>query len=625
MLTIFFAVVLFLNIFYVLNAEACKDIVACGDATEGNYNLLLKVRDPSRPGLQVLCIIPEGYKYEYHHPWTGKTLEFEVLHKYIGVATKGDTIPNIVKAGMTLTDAGIAFGDADTGSRWKNPTKHAWDDFDWIRYACEIADTEDKATTLLTKDAVDKLHATGVSENLFIVGPKKGVVIEGDAFHYDINEFENGIIAMSNYPKELWRTQRRNTFPISRDFDTIKEKNVRSKGVVRLNSLYGIRVVKIGEDFIKVKPVSFIHAIKSNFLGVTTNINVSERKTVGFLSVELLEINRNKAKIRVTNKYKAWEEKILEYIEPKYGSITINEMINWSRLHTEDLDGLRGMCQDIYEFEAVTIYKIPKENYESLSIGWFSANRPCSSIYVPFHICNTDIYDSFETGEAADLSIRLLSEYGHDYLDTYFSNVEEVFFNEIDIAEKIALQRIDEPEIVSELLTIIDTSIQKQAFITEEIWLEISKIKNEEDKQKLIEIVGNIWDNNYICTLKKMKNSTNDIEKISKTILEKIGEIGLDICKSRIDSISTIGDIFSSANKDYNKASNYFNNAEYEKGFDSLIETVNKYDKQLNGQKIQTLENKDKTENYNLLFYGSILMMIVGILILLTIGLKQKR
>ena len=183
--------------------SACKDIMAVGDATEGEYNLLLKVRDPSRPGLQVLCLVPQGHQYTYQYPWTGKPLECTVDHTYIGVATKGDTLPDIVKAGMVLSDAGIAFGDADTNSNWINPTRHAWDDFDWIRYACEQADDEEKAVELLTQDVVDSLHATGVSENLFVVGPDNGYVIEADAVHYTIEEID-GIAVMSNYPKELW-------------------------------------------------------------------------------------------------------------------------------------------------------------------------------------------------------------------------------------------------------------------------------------------------------------------------------------------------------------------------------------------------------------------------------------
>ena len=123
LISLIFVIFLFSNFLISCNVKACKNIVACGDATEGNYNLLLKVRDPSRPGLQVLCIVPEGYEYNYHRPWTGKSMSFKTDHKYIGVATKGDIIPNIVKAGMSLSDVGISYGDADTGSNWINPTK----------------------------------------------------------------------------------------------------------------------------------------------------------------------------------------------------------------------------------------------------------------------------------------------------------------------------------------------------------------------------------------------------------------------------------------------------------------------------------------------------------------------
>jgi hypothetical protein len=624
-LSIFFAILLFFNIFLNTNVEACKDILVCGDATEGNYNLLLKVRDPSRPGLQVLCIIPKGYRYTYHHPWTGKKFESEVLHKYIGVATKGDTIPNIVKAGMTLTDVGIAYGDADTGSRWINPTKNAWDDFDWIRYACEKADDVDEAIILLTKDAVKKMHATGVSENLFVVGPEKGVVIEGDAFHYLIDEFENGIIVMSNYPKNLWKTQRLDTFLISRNFDTVKEKNVRNRGVVRLNSIYGVRVVKIGNDFISVKPIYLVHALKSNSFGEPIKINLGERKTVGFFSIELLELDNKRANIRVSNKYKAWEEKTLEYIVPKYGSISIKDMMNWSRLHEEDLDGLRGMCEDYFEFEAVAIYQIPKKNYELISNGWFSANHACSSIYVPFHICNTEIYNSYETGEAAELSLKLLNEYGHENLEDSFSRVEEVFLNEIDFAEEIALTKLDNSVIVSDFLTIIDVAMQKQAILTEEIWLEINKIDNNEDNQKLKDIISSIWKNNYSDSLKIMKNSINDIELISNIISKKICEIALDICKSRIDAASALGDIHPFILEEYNKASNNFKNAEYEFGFEQIINSFNKCNRLIRGQENFKENNKNISERKNLTLFASIIMLIVGIIILLSIGLKQKR
>lgn len=40
--------------------KSCKDIVITPAATAGDYSLFLKVRDPSRPGLQVLCRVSKG-------------------------------------------------------------------------------------------------------------------------------------------------------------------------------------------------------------------------------------------------------------------------------------------------------------------------------------------------------------------------------------------------------------------------------------------------------------------------------------------------------------------------------------------------------------------------------------
>ena len=166
--------ILYFPIMFSSTVLGCKDIIACGDSTDGDYNLLMKVRDPSRPGLQVLCIVPDNYEYEYYHPWSGEKIVFKVDNKYIGVASKDDVIPNIVKAGMTLTDKGLAFGDADTNSNWINPSRYAWADFDWIRYSGESADDIDEAVMLLTEVVVNNYHATGVSEYLFVVGPKCG-------------------------------------------------------------------------------------------------------------------------------------------------------------------------------------------------------------------------------------------------------------------------------------------------------------------------------------------------------------------------------------------------------------------------------------------------------------------
>lgn len=621
LISLIFAIILLSNFLVVCNVKACKDVVACGDATEGDYNLLLKVRDPSRPGLQVLCIVPEGYDYTYRYPWTGKPLKSTVTHKFIGVASKGDTIPNIVKAGMSLSDAGISYADADSGSRWVNPSKYAWDDFDWIRYACETADDEDQATKLLTEDAVKKMHATGVSENLFVVGPNKGVVIEADAFRYKVNEIENGVVVMSNYPKELWKSQIRKKLPIARSFDTEVEKYVRNKGVVRLKSIYGVKIVEIGEDFISVKPVSFMHALKTGSLNIVTKIGLGERGTVGYYSVELLDIDGNKAKVRVCFKYKAWEEKLLEYIEPKYGRITERDMINWSRLDSEDFDGLRPMCEESVEYEAAAVYKIPKNNYKIMSMGWFSPNHACSSIYVPFHICNNDIYDPYETGEAAQLCLDLYRIYDSETLSSNFSKVEDVFFYELDSMEEISKNLLNYNKDVSEFLTIIDTSMQKQAFLTEEIWHEAG-MGSEKKKEEITQIIDDLWGNNYTSSLEKMKNVVITFKTNSYSFYRgKIIDIALDICKSRIDAAKSIRKDIQTAEEKYEEGRNLIKKGEYEQGFDILQESYELSDMIIKGQEAKSVKSVE-IEKTNEINVSLILLFLIIAIIALIVQLR---
>ncbi len=605
------------NLFVIsYNVKGCKNIVACGNTTAGDYNLLLKVRDPSRPGLQVLCIVPEGYEYDYHHPWSGKKISFTTMNKYIGVASKSDIIPNIVKAGMSLSEEGICYGDADTGSKRINPSRYAWDDFDWIRLACEKANNEEEAVNILTKEAVKEMHASSVSENLFVVGPKKGYVIEADAIQYNVKEINDEIVVMSNYPKELWRTQRLKLFPISRDFDTVVEKNVQKLSSVRLGSIYGIRVTDIGDDYISAKPIYYFHAKRTNSIGVVTKIQLNERKTAGYFSVELLDTSGRTAKIRVTNVYKAWEEEMLRQINSKIvGKITVKDMMYFSRFDKEDLNGLRPMCEDLFKYESVAIYKIPSNNYEFLSSGWFSANHACSSIYVPFHICNNDIYGPYKTGDAAQISLDLYNLYDHDGLVKNFCKVEDVFINEIEEMEKISIDYILNNTDVSEFLTTIDMSMQKQAYLTEEIWKAIDKIEN---KEKLIGIIENIWGENYIDTLENIKNALLKIEEISESnlIKQKLIDISFDICNSRIKSANILGKEVNFLLNQFKDGCNLVVIGQYDKGFQKLEKSYIKADLLIKGQEINedvTIETKNGNRNNSFLFFLIFVLIIVVI------------
>ena len=615
--SIIFTLFLVSNVLLSINVKGCKDIVAVGDATEGDYNLLLKVRDPSRPGPQVLCIVPEGYEYTYHHPWTGKTLQFTVQHKFIGVATKEDIIPNIVKPGMSFNNVGLAFGDADTNSNWKNPTRNAWDDFDWMRYACEKADNEDEAVDLLTKDLVDNMHASGVSENLFIVGPKKAFLVEADAFHYTIKEVDD-LLVMSNYPKELWKTQRHKKLPIASSFDTEKEQYVRRGRVVRLNSIYGVKIVDIGEEWVVARQVPFLKFDKIiRIMGTKVKIKLGERETVGDYSVRLLDIDGNKAKISVCYVFKAWEEKMLECMQPRYGNIGVKDMMNWSRLTGEDLEGLRPMCEEVYPYESAMIYKIPEENYDVLSGGWFSANHACSSIYVPVHICNTDIYEPYKTGEAAELSLELLESYGNQYLLSSLSVVEDVFLYETEEMEEIAEDLIQKNLDVSYFLTVVDMGMQKQAMLTQQIW---SETQGSEE----VSLIKNMWQNNYSYSLEMMENTVYALNNSSESsaVVDKIIEIVLSICESRMDAAGSIGKNTSMIEEKFKTGKNFLQRGLYRSGFDHLQTSFTYSNMLLNGKEtpintgdIETSQNEEIWTDFNIFLIVILCITVFVILV----------
>jgi hypothetical protein len=173
------------------------------------------------------------------------------------------------------------------------------------------------------------------------------------------------------------------------------------------------------------------------------------------------------------------------------------------------------MCQDSKPFESAMIYKIPKENYNILSSGWYAANHPCSSIYVPVHICVNDIYDSYENIKAAKISLDLLKRFGHDNLTSYFCKVEDVFFYENEKREEYAKGLIENITEVSEFLTSVDYEMQFQGYFTEEIWMDASNISNNSIKQQVIDIIGDMWLFNYTISLDNMNKAISNLENIT--------------------------------------------------------------------------------------------------------------
>jgi len=572
---ILFIIVLLLLFFP--DVSACKDIIVCGDATEGAYNLLLKVRDPSRPEYQVLCMIPEGYQYEYHHPWTGEEISITTSHTYIGVTSSNDTPPAIVKSGMMLTDAGLAFGDADSLSRWVNPTKYAWDDFDWIRYACEKADTAKEAVELLTIDVVDMLHAPGVSENLFVLGSDKGYVIEADAYRYHIKGIVNGYDIISNYPRELWNTQFIKTFPIASSFDMEKKQMVKKGNIITLNSLQGIQIINITDTSVSAKQIPFFTFIayqngKPVFINDPVTISLGKRETVGDYSVTLLEIHGSSALVHVETVHHAWQKHMEQLIEPSYGSITVQDMMDWARLNESMLNDLRPMCEPKFIYEGSAIYKIPNEYPQVLGNGWFAANHAHSSIFIPFHICNIDSFEPYKTGEVAVICSQLSQTY-FDMLQPLIRRVESVFLSENHRLEQWAVTSLDKNQEVSLTITLSDISMQYQAWMLLQIYKEIASVFDQQTQQSLLSLFKETYNESYTASLYQMKEACFELQKIQGTELfvDSLIQIVLNISKTSIDLCQAIDIPCQEAEWLFEQGSNSITQGYFNEGFDSLI------------------------------------------------------
>lgn len=527
--------------FFSMPSIACKDVIVVGDATAGDFNILMKVRDPSRPGPQVLCIVESGYRYRYHLPGIkGIEREYIVKHRFIGVVTKGDAPPNIVKAGIALSDAGIAYGDADSPSFWINPLRTSWDDFDWIRYACQSASSEEEAIDLL-KEVVN-MHAPGVSENLFVVGPRKAYVMEGDAVRYSVKEIKD-VLVMSNYPKDLWKYRLLKRLFISKSFDFEKVCSAGKGSVIRLGGILGVKVLGVGKNgvYVKLWP-----------MGKKIFIKIGEGKVVGPFWIDALGTDGRLVNLRICYKYKVWEEEILNRLKERYGKIDVKDLMNLSRLHADDIKGIRGMCERFNK--ATAICKIPYKHFEYLSCMWFAPDQ-CSSIYIPVHVCCKEIFDPYENGDAARLAREILDLFGHGGFSSYANKVESIFIEEVERAEEIARSLIKKGKDPSEFLTNIDLELQKQAYLTE---LFVVSLKKE---GKVIPV---IWGKDYTSSVSRFFALSDDLNRKN---LELLGEITKSIARLRFEEMKVTGNLSDCKVKLFENGIEEIDKGDFEQGF----------------------------------------------------------
>ncbi len=484
----------------------CKSIIAKGEATPGEYTLHMKIRDPSRPGEQVLFICEPGYEYTYHHPTTGEPMHFTVTNRVIGVATSGDTPPNIMKAGMALTDKGISYGDNDINLLYCNPSQYAWDDFDWLRYGYQTAGSEDAAVELLV-DAVYDLHATGKGEALYVVGPDHAYVIEANAREAAVEEIDE-VYVRTNYAVKLWETATKERYLYGPHFGSSFDGWVRKGETVKLGPgcAYGIIVEDINDDNVRIRS---IHEESESL-----ELKIDEVGTLCGHRVGLKETKDGpmpQARISLCYHYLEWKERMESMVLREHGNITEAHMMGWSRLHEGDIGGLRPMCEaSSRNCESVSIFKIPANDPGTMSSFWYTC-YPCSSIYVPVHICVEEIHEPYRTEEACCLSKELFDARGHSDDTAQFERVESVFINENNHMEGLALELLagGRCDIVPQLLTHSDMMMQKHALLTLRLYL----IMEGEDMGPQGCTLENMWRDNYIDTFAGLKESLSLIVK----------------------------------------------------------------------------------------------------------------
>ena len=118
-----------------------------------------------------------------------------------------------------------------------------------------------------------------------------------------------------------------------------------------------------------------------------------------------------------------------------------------------------------------------------------------------------------------------------------------------------------------------------------------------------------------------MEESIGKLKDLSNTgsIISKIGDIALDLCKSRIDAANSIGMKSQSAEKRYETGRSLIKEGNFEKGFYHIEKAFIECDRLIKGQKHTNLEvdetaNKEKIDT--LIYFLYVLLIISSLLII---------
>jgi len=192
-----------------------------------------------------------------------------------------------------------------------------------------------------------------------------------------------------------------------------------------------------------------------------------------------------------------------------------------------------------------------------------------------------------------------------------------VFFNEIESAEETAKESINKNIDISDFLTVIDTGMQRQAYLIQKLWMDVR------DEQYLQIIISNLWNNTYYDSLLEMRKAIIHLEEShgSKLYIDKINELALDICKSRINAAKSIGKDMESAEIKYKNGEKFINEKNYQTGFKNIMNAFTEAEMAIKNQQVETFkDSKSKdTMDYFLYFILGLLMIAIILLFLYVI------
>ena len=137
--------------------------------------------------------------------------------------------------------------------------------------------------------------------------------------------------------------------------------------------------------------------------------------------------------------------------------------------------------------------------------------------------------------------------------------------------------------------------------------------------------MNSTWRKNYSVTLEMMANAVNSLRNISESkIIDKIIEISLNICESRIDAAKSIGKNVTALYEEYNDGKKLTEEGDYDSGFQLIKKAFSSSDMLLKGQTL-SWENSEKTVVEKNMIFPGLYVLIIGLMILVLIVLMKKR